>query len=111
MSQLARIVGYSPSRLSHAVARLEEQHWVRRTRHPGDRRTTILELTDEGLAVVEAAAPAHVAEVRRILFDALTPEQVAALRSINDAALARLLEEADCDGATSRVRGVGGPLS
>ena len=111
MSQLARIVGYSPSRLSHAVARLEEQHWVRRTRHPGDRRTTILELTDEGMAVVEAAAPAHVAEVRRILFDALTREQVAALRSINDAALARLLEEADCDGATSRVRGVGGPLS
>ena len=35
MSQLARIVGYSPSRLSHAVARLEEQGWVRRTRHPG----------------------------------------------------------------------------
>jgi DNA-binding MarR family transcriptional regulator len=111
MSQLARIVGYSPSRLSHAVARLEEQGWVRRTRHPEDRRTTILELTDEGMEVVKATAPGHVAEVRRILFDALTPDQVAAFRSINDAALARLLEEADCDGTPSSVRGVGGPLS
>ena len=47
----------------------------------------------------------------RILFDALTPEQVTALRTINDAALARLLEEDDCSGPRSRVRGVGGPLS
>ena len=112
MSQLARIVGYSPSRLSHAVARLEEQNWVRRTRHPGDRRTTILELTDEGMEVVKASAPGHVAEVRRILFDALDARRRSRhCARINDAALARLLVEADCSGASSRVRGVGGPLS
>ena len=63
------------------------------------------------MEVVKASAPAHVAEVRRILFDALTPEQVKALRTINDAALNRLLEEDDCSGPTARVRGVGGPLS
>lgn len=90
MTELARLVRYSPSRLSHAVTRLEAEGWVRRTRHPSDRRTTMACLTDEGMAVVEAAAPGHVTEVRRILFDALTPEQVDALREITTSALTRL---------------------
>jgi DNA-binding MarR family transcriptional regulator len=93
MSELARIVRYSPSRLSHAVARLEEEGWVLRVRHPDDRRTTVAHLTDEGMRVVECAAPGHVAEVRRILFDALTPGQVQALRDITAAALSRLSAE------------------
>ncbi|MGH8892164.1 MAG: MarR family winged helix-turn-helix transcriptional regulator [Actinomycetes bacterium] len=76
MSQLARITLSSPSRLSHAVARLEEKGWVRRDRHPTDRRGALAVLTDEGFSALEAAAPAHVAEVRRALFDRLTPEQV-----------------------------------
>jgi DNA-binding MarR family transcriptional regulator len=90
MTELARMVRYSPSRLSHAVTRLEEDGWVRRVRHPDDRRTTVAYLTDEGMRVVDAAAPGHVTEVRRILFDALTPEQVSALREITSAALTRL---------------------
>jgi DNA-binding MarR family transcriptional regulator len=90
MSELARIVRYSPSRLSHAVARLENEGWVRRARHPDDRRTTIAQLTDEGMAVVKAAAPGHVAEVRRILFDVLTPQQVRALNEITETALVQL---------------------
>jgi DNA-binding MarR family transcriptional regulator len=85
-------VRYSPSRLSHAVARLESEGWVRRERHPDDRRTTIAQLTDEGMAVVKAAAPGHVAEVRRILFDVLTPQQVRALTEITESALAQLGE-------------------
>jgi DNA-binding MarR family transcriptional regulator len=93
MTELARIVRYSPSRLSHAVARLEEDGWVRRERHATDRRTTLAHLTDEGMRVVEAAAPAHVTEVRRILFDALTPDQVRALRGITSSTLALLSQE------------------
>ena len=38
MSELARITSSSPSRPSHAVARLEERGWVRRDKHPTDRR-------------------------------------------------------------------------
>jgi DNA-binding MarR family transcriptional regulator len=95
MSELAHLVRYSPSRLSHAIARLEEHGWVRRTRHPDDGRTTLVQLTDEGLRTVEAAAPGHVAEVRRILFDALTAEQVRGLQGITDAALARLSDGED----------------
>lgn len=80
MTELAQLVRSSPSRLSHAVSRLEESGWVRRDRHPTDRRTTLAYLTDEGFAVLEAAAPGHVETVRQHLFDPLSREQVAQLR-------------------------------
>src|SRR4051794_7864194 len=91
MSELADATQSSRSRLSHAVARLEEQGWVRRDRHPSDRRGAIAVLTDEGFAALEAAAPGHVESVRRHLFDLLSPAQLAALRDISDTLLEHLL--------------------
>src|SRR5690606_22701356 len=57
MGELAEVVRSSPSRLSHAVARLEEAGWVRRRKRPGDRRSTLAQLTDQGYDVLAAAAP------------------------------------------------------
>ena len=91
MSELADITQSSRSRLSHAVARLENLGWVRRDRHPSDRRGAIAVLTDDGFAALEAAAPGHVESVRRHLFDQLSPEQVTALRDISDTLLEHLL--------------------
>jgi DNA-binding MarR family transcriptional regulator len=88
MSDLARILNYSPSRLSHAVARLEDEGWVRRERHPTDRRTTLAHLTDEGMEVVVATAPGHVGAVRRVLFDRLTPAQTKCLGDVARAVIA-----------------------
>lgn len=82
MGQLAEVVRSSPSRLSHAVARLEEHGWVRRSKHPSDRRTTLAHLTEEGFEVLAAAAPGHVEEVRRLLFDRLTRDQLRVLRDV-----------------------------
>ena len=48
MNQLAQVVWSSQSRVSHAVARLEETGWVRRGPSPGDRRGQIATLTDAG---------------------------------------------------------------
>ncbi|MEU1589065.1 MarR family transcriptional regulator [Micromonospora sp. NPDC005710] len=84
MSQLAQAAGSSRSRLSHAVARLEAAGWVRREDCPTDRRGQIAQLTDEGFATLEAAAPGHVEGVRRHLFDALSPAQVDQLRRISE---------------------------
>jgi DNA-binding MarR family transcriptional regulator len=85
MSELAGIRGSSRSRLSHAIARLEETGWVRRRGCPTDKRGSYAVLTDKGFAVLEAAAPGHVTEVRQKLFDQLTPEQVAQLGEISAA--------------------------
>ena len=82
MSELAMATQSSQSRLSHAVARLERQGWIRRTPCPNDRRSTFAQLTDAGYAALEAAAPGHVRTVRKHLFDRLTAEQVRQLRDI-----------------------------
>jgi DNA-binding MarR family transcriptional regulator len=90
MSDLAAITQSSQSRLSHAVARLERQGWVRRVPCPDDRRSTFAQLTEAGFAALAAAAPGHVRTVRRHLIDRLTPEQVEQLRDIGKAVLAGL---------------------
>jgi DNA-binding MarR family transcriptional regulator len=87
MSELAEAARSSRSRLSHAVARLEERGWVRRVDCPTDRRGQLAQLTDEGFAIVEAAAPGHVAAVRRYLIDRLSPEQVKVMGEIGRALL------------------------
>jgi DNA-binding MarR family transcriptional regulator len=90
MSQLADSALSSRSRLSHAVARLEAEGWVRRRACAEDRRGSFAQLTEEGMAKLHAAAPEHVEAVRTELFDALTPAQLRALREISDAVVAHL---------------------
>ena len=85
MSALADAAVSSRSRLSHAVAQLEQRGWVRREACPEDRRGQLAVLTDEGFAALAAAAPGHVEAVRRLLVDRLTPEQLRQLRAISEA--------------------------
>jgi len=84
MSELAREVGFSPSRLSHAVSRMEEAGWVERSRSEADRRGTEATLTDPGAKVVEAATPAHLALVKKLVFDVLGDERAGALAEAMD---------------------------
>lgn len=84
MTDLARLSATTTSRLSHAVASLEQRGWVTRRPCRFDKRGQICELTDEGMATVVAAAPGHAAEVRRLVFDRLSGDDVANLRAITD---------------------------
>jgi DNA-binding MarR family transcriptional regulator len=93
MSELARLSHVSRSALSHGVARLEANGWVERRDCPDDRRGSLAVLTDEGFAVLAAAAPAHVTSVRRHLFDQLTPEDLDHLGRISDLLLDHLRTE------------------
>lgn len=85
MTQLATASTFSKSRLSHAVSKLEQRGLVVRQDCTTDRRGQIARLTDKGYAVLRAAAPGHVEQVRRALIDALTPEQIGHLREISTA--------------------------
>lgn len=82
MTDLAGLTGTTPSRLSHAVSTLEQRNWVQRNACPTDKRGQIAQLTDTGMAALEAAAPGHVAEVRRLIFDHLTDDDVTRLHTI-----------------------------
>ena len=90
MTELARQTNATLPRLSHVVTRLEERGLVTRFPCPEDRRATNAQLTDNGWATVAAAAPGHVDNVRQLVIDALTDEQVDQLAAIGDAVLARL---------------------
>jgi DNA-binding MarR family transcriptional regulator len=102
MTELAEITNSSQSRVSHAVARLEDAGLVRREKCPTDRRGSIAALTDAGYAAVVAAAPGHVEAVRVNLFDTLTPDQVEQLIAIAESALDRL----DPDGSVRAARSI-----
>ena len=90
MGELARLAATSPSRLSHAVAAMEERGWVTRRPCPTNRRIQYATLTDAGLSLLESVAPGHVAEVRRLVFDRLTSDEVDQLTGI----AAKLLDAA-----------------
>lgn len=97
MSHLAEQMLYSRSRVSHAVSRLEDAGWVRREPCPTDQRGSFAVLTDDGLVALEGAAPGHVEDVRRHLFDQLTDEQVGQLRAISARLYDHLAELRDGD--------------
>ncbi|MGW4124226.1 MarR family winged helix-turn-helix transcriptional regulator [Nocardia sp. NPDC004711] len=77
MSDLADGVLSSRSRLTHQIRRMEAQQMVRRVACEDDGRGVLAQLTEEGLRRLRAAAPGHVAAVRRV--DLLTPQQLAAV--------------------------------
>jgi len=87
MSDLARRLRYSQSRMTHAVTSLERSGWVRRERCPSDGRGYLAVLTDEGMSTLKKAAPGHVDEVRARVFDRLTPKQQSQLLDICTALL------------------------
>ncbi|WP_416342575.1 MarR family winged helix-turn-helix transcriptional regulator [Isoptericola peretonis] len=79
MSALAEFLALSRSRLTHTVDRMEQRGLVVRTPVPGDRRGVSCVMTDVGYAALVEAAPGHVSAVRRLLVDALEPEEMAVL--------------------------------
>jgi DNA-binding MarR family transcriptional regulator len=113
MSELADASLFSRSRLSHAVAALEKNGWVRRRPADADRRGWVCELSPAGFDALAAAAPGHVSAVREHLFDVLTPAQLDALRDIGRAISTGLRTECESareeQGAACEGDGVDGP--
>jgi DNA-binding MarR family transcriptional regulator len=90
MSELADVTNASLSRLSHLITRLERRQLVRREPDPDDGRYTSAILTPAGLRLLTASAPAHVAKVRELVIDALTPAQLRQLRTASERILQRI---------------------
>ncbi len=90
MSELAVRASASQSRISHAVAKLEERGWVRRDPCPEDRRGFVAVLTDAGYDKLVDTAPGHVEMVRTVVVDAMPREQLFALEAACNAMLRRL---------------------
>ena len=103
LKDLAVVANGSLSRLSHVISRLERRGWVRRTTGTKGRATHAV-LTEEGYDKLMATGPIHFQEVRRLLFDVLTPEEVTSLRQVTARINATLIPEVNLGPLARRTR-------
>lgn len=89
---------WEKSRLAHHVRQLEERGLVECDTSVEDGHAPMISLTETGRAAIDAAAPAHVARVRELFFDVLTPEQVRVLGDAAAAVLENVGRHAETDG-------------
>ena len=92
---LSRGLGWEKSRLHHQLTRMCRRGLVERRPDPdsGNARAVQVVLTPDGLAAIEAAAPEHVRDVRLLVLDALTDEQLAQLGEISRTIIAKLITD------------------
>lgn len=83
MTNLATMTNATLPRLSRVMDRLSAAGYVRREPCPGDRRATNVVLSDAGWAKVVQSAPGHVRNVRALVVDALSDEQLDELSAIS----------------------------
>ena len=88
--ELAECLDWEKSRLSHHLRRMAERGLIDKVTCDSDRRGAYVVATEHGLREIESAAPGHVAAVRRLFVDVLTPEQLDRIGEAADAVLARL---------------------
>jgi DNA-binding MarR family transcriptional regulator len=103
LKDLAVVANGSLSRLSHVISRMERRAWVRRE-SGAKGRATHAELTEAGYRKLMETGPIHFREVRRLVFDVLTPDEVKALRQVTGRINAGLLGEINLG---TLARGVG----
>jgi DNA-binding MarR family transcriptional regulator len=90
MTELACATQNSKSGLTYQIGQLEQAGLVRRRNCQSDVRAIYACLTEDGMAKLEQAAPGHVALVRELFIDVLTPDQVTALADGLDQATRRM---------------------
>ena len=88
--EFGRQLGWEKSRVSHHVSRMVERGLVTRESCPTDKRGSFVVITDEGRRAIEAAAPGHVAVVRKYFIDLLTADQIDTLDVIAETVLNNL---------------------
>ncbi|MCC3764698.1 MarR family transcriptional regulator [Glycomyces sp. TRM65418] len=97
VGELSDRLGWSRSRLSHHMARMERRGLVIREDYPGAGRGAVVKLTETGARAVREAAPGHVASVRRHLIDRLSAEEIRVLGDIGEKVLKPLADGSSDD--------------
>ena len=82
MSDLAQQASLTPSGLTRAVDRLQDQGLVVRRTCPEDRRGSFAQLTPEGVELMEASLPAHMSHIDQVLDEVFSPAEEAAFTSM-----------------------------
>ena len=88
--EIAAALAWEQSRVSHQLARMQRRGLITREECPTDARGAFVVLTEAGRAAIEQAAPVHVETVRQLVFDGITPDQLAAVTELTAGVLERL---------------------
>jgi DNA-binding MarR family transcriptional regulator len=80
--ELARIMTWDKSRLSHQLTRMQERALIERRR--GDEKSVLVAITRLGKEKLDAARPIHAASVRRNLLSRLTQEQITTIVRVSN---------------------------
>jgi DNA-binding MarR family transcriptional regulator len=83
-------LAWEQSRVSHQLARMQRRGLIARECCAADARGAFAVLTAAGRAAIERAAPAHVEQVRELVFDGLSHDQLTALTEVTALVLDRL---------------------
>ena len=89
---LAGVLRWEKGRLSQHLTRMQKRGLIRREPCPTDQRGAVVVITESGRALIQKAAPLHVADVRKVLIDDATPAQLDLLTALGDQVRARLAE-------------------
>lgn len=81
-ADLARAVEWEKSRMSHQISRMVRRGLVGRVECPEDGRGAFVVITALGRETIASAAPGHVAVVRRLFVDLLTPQELGTLAQV-----------------------------
>ena len=95
--ELGRELAWEKSRLSHHMTRMIDRELVKREKCPTDQRGAFISITARGRDALSAAAPDHVAAVRRNFIDLLSPTELNTLIEIARKVGSVLSESAPCD--------------
>jgi DNA-binding MarR family transcriptional regulator len=89
-TELGHTLGWEKSRVSHHLSRMQRRGLIAREECPSDQRGWFVVITPLGQETIERAAPGHVAEVRRLFIDLLSPDEVAMLDDVARRVMAAL---------------------
>jgi len=106
MSELAAATGSKPSRITHAVNRLEQAGWIVRDGHPTDGRGSTATLTEHGIEAMDAARPEFIRVVGEHVLGPLTPAEQHQLRVLCEKILASFADPAHAGNDPSTDRQV-----
>jgi len=90
VNDLARALHWERSRVSHHITRMERRGLVKREECADDGRGAFVVLTPQGRTSIQQAAPGHVQEVRRLIFDQLSGDEIDVLGGVLDRILSGL---------------------
>ena len=104
VGELAESLTWEKSRVAHQLTRMENRDLVDRTDHESNGRRAGIRLTAKGRSVAQNAIVGHGSNILRYFFEALSPDQAAAIQAWSRQTIDRIEAPAQSGRAVDKHR-------